>query len=252
VKVKLKKTRREQGSPLTSSTKSVPITPLTPSELILLNGVQFARAVYGTYFGNVEIPHSHLGDPHYKSIQVSATQLVLTMLSAAFLANEQIGAIRLEIRQRKVFFGLGTVNELFAVPGDNVVVWSDRSIESEVRPLAERLLADGKRNRVSTIVYVWLTKDSNNPWQFAAGLVKEELAARGYLNKVSKTKLKIFTSTYYVLAKSTTSIIAHQPLQSVWQLLAACQRTRSEIWELLVKEIRQGMRERLVLPAQLY
>ncbi len=82
-----------------------PDNPLTPSELVFLNGEQFAKKVT---LGNVDLMHT--GE------KVSLAQLTGTILAAAILACEQAGAFRLEFRDRKAMLGLRKVRELFTVP----------------------------------------------------------------------------------------------------------------------------------------
>ncbi len=67
-----------------------PDNPLTPSEVVFLNGELFAKKVT---LGNVQLLHSEE--------KVSLNQLGQAILTAAILAGEQAGAFRLEVQERK-------------------------------------------------------------------------------------------------------------------------------------------------------
>jgi len=183
------------------STYASPVstTPLSPSELVLLKGEQFAKK---SFSGNIKLLHT--------DNKVSAKEVSQAIMMAALLANEQTGAVRLEVGRKKALLGLRKVNTLFVTPGDITVSWPDNSLESEIPILAEQLLDEKERNEVSTIFYTWLRKDSANPWQSAVELVKEGMASREYLEKIKQKKLKFFTLTHYELPESTSSLATQQ------------------------------------------
>lgn len=79
-----------------------PTSLLAPSELILLNGDQFAREKrLGERVELINIDAA-----------VDARELGEAVLAAAFLANEQAGAVHLEMRQKRALFGLRRYEEL--------------------------------------------------------------------------------------------------------------------------------------------
>ncbi len=79
-----------------SSNKSLaPTSPLTPSELVLLNGEQFAKKVM---LGNIKLLHT--------DASVSISQLAQAILTAAVLGDEFSGNLHLEVRQEIAMFGL--------------------------------------------------------------------------------------------------------------------------------------------------
>ncbi len=82
-----------------------PDHPLTPSELVYLNGEMFAKKVL---LGNVDLIHS--------DEKVSLIQLGGAILATAILASEQAGALRLEVRERKGLLGLGRCGSCLRFP----------------------------------------------------------------------------------------------------------------------------------------
>lgn len=213
----------------------VPTTPLSPSELVLLKGEQFAKK---SFSGNIKLLHT--------DNKVSAKEIGQVILMAALLANEQTGTVRLEVGRKEALLGLCKVDTLFVAPGDVTVSWPDNSLESEIPTLAKQLLADKERNEVSTIFYTWLCKDSVNPWQSVVELVKEGMASRGYLELIEQKRLKFFTLTHYDLAESTSSLAAQQSAEPIKQLLTMCERTRPEVWKFLVKHIKTTVSRRTI------
>jgi hypothetical protein len=205
-----------------------PDNPLTPSELVFLNGEQFARKVT---LGNVELMHS--GE------KVSLAQLAGAILAAAILACEQAGAIRLELKDRKAMLGLRKVRDLYAVPvanpRDNL---PEGSLEATFAELAT-YLAPQDKNDIYHMLYTWLRKDSMAPWNTVLELLKAAMAERGMLEAVEEKKLKIFTVTHYTLPERTTRLVKGQPAGPVKALLESCQRARPEVW----KELEEGIKK---------
>jgi len=208
--------------------------PCAPSELILLNGDQFAAPA--RFGNNVNLLHVEG--------KVSVEQLGQAVLTAAFLSAEQAGDLCLEARQKKAMMGLRQVTALYAVPGQHSALWPEQSLEHQLGPLAQRLLADKQRNEVSNMVYVWLARDSAVPWTVAIDLVKQGLASRGLLEQVEEKKLKLFTSRSYVMPESTAVLLSRQSVAPVKDLLVAAQRDRPDLWQLLTKQIKDAISRR--------
>ena len=207
--------------------------PISPSELVLLNGDQFAKKVM---MGNIKLLNSEAS--------VSVSQLGQAILAAAVLAAEAVGNLELEIRQEKAMFGLRKVKNLYANPTPTPVEWPKYSLEAQLPPIAERFKNDQESNEVSNLIYSWLRQDSSSPWQSTIEMVKSGLAERGLLDTSEETKLKVFTVTDYSLPQDTALLAAEQPVEPVKQLLANCENDRREIWDLLVKQIKSAIKAR--------
>lgn len=210
-----------------------PTNPLTPSELVLLNGDQFAKKVM---MGNIQLLHT--------DASVSHSQLGQAILATAVLADEAAGNIRLEVREGKAMFGLRKTKNLYANPTPTPSDWPEYSLEAQLPAIAERFQADQDSHKVSNLIYAWLREDSGIPWQTTIEMVKSGLAERGLLDKHEEKKLKILSVTNYTLPEDTASLAKEQPIGPVKQLLENCESYRQDIWELLVKEIKNAIKDR--------
>jgi hypothetical protein len=210
-----------------------PQSPLTPSELVLLNGERFAKKVM---LGNISLLHS--------DASVSVAQLGQAIFAAAFLANEQQGAFRLEPRKKKAMLGLRKVDVLYAIPGARDVIWPGPSLEADILALLARSQGDDDWGDISNIIYAWLKEDSSSPWQSAIDLIKSGMASRGLLEKFEEKKLKIFTSIRYELPESTLNLSKQTSIEPVEALLRSCENSRPELWKLLTDQIKSAIKAR--------
>jgi hypothetical protein len=209
-----------------------PSNPLSPSELVLLNGDKFAKKVM---LGNVKLMHT--------DASVSTSQLGMAILVSAVLADETAGNLKLEIRQEKAMFGLRKVKNLYADPTPHSVNWPQYCLETQLPEIAERFKAE-EDNLVSNLIYAWLREDSGSPWATAIELVKSGLAYRGLLDKHEEKKLKILTVTSYSLPESTADLAAQYSTDSIQQMIDNCERYRKEVWKLLEKQIKSAIKAR--------
>lgn len=209
-----------------------PDNPLTPSEVVFLNGELFAKKVT---LGNVQLLHSEE--------KVSLNQLGQAILTAAILAGEQAGAFRLEVQERKALLGLRKVQKLFAVPANARENLPEYSLEATLSDLAVQLKPDDK-NDISTIIYTWLRKDTFSPWGTALDYVKAGMEKRGLLQAEGVKRLKIFTETIYTVPEQTVSLVKGQSAEPVKALLENCARTRPEVWKLLDSGIKKAISDR--------
>lgn len=205
---------------------------LTPSELVFLNGEQFAQKVM---MGNVELLHNNE--------KVSLAQLGMAILSAAFLGCEEAGAFSLGIGERKALLGLRKVRELYAVPGNARVRLPEESLEAVLAGLAERY-EERDNHTVQNLVYAWLREDTSSPWNNAMGLLKGGMTRRGVLDTREEKKLKIFTVTHYSLAEETPRLVRGQSFAPVKRLLESCAQSRPEVWKLLESGIKKAISAR--------
>lgn len=209
---------------------AIPVQSLIPSEQVFFNAEKFASSK--GVFNKVNLLHT--------DVQVNKVELVQYLLAAAFLANEQAGWMKLELRQKKVFFGLSSKTALFADPTGKPPQWGGPCLEADLLQAAGR----ASNSEVETLVSVWLAQDVSDPYQEAIGRLKAHLAERGLLDMQEERKLKIFVSRSYSLNSEAKSFIASQPLQPLTALLQNCQNFRPEIWQELLKQIKKGVDSR--------
>src|SRR5512135_2417894 len=115
---------------------SVPGSYLTPSELVYLNGEKFAQKA--GVFNKIKLMHLDLS--------VNDAQLVQKVVAAAFLVNEQVGTLRLEVRAKKALFGLASVQALYAEPCGVQHPWPEHTLEAVFPTYAGRFKADKNTN----------------------------------------------------------------------------------------------------------
>ncbi len=210
-----------------------PTNPLSPSELVLLNGDQFAQKVM---MGNMKLMHTDLS--------VSYSQLGDAILTAAALAVESNGNLIFEVRAEKAMLGLRKINSIYVRPAMTQNEWPDYSLESQLVKIAERLDQEGESAKLSDLIYIWLRKDSSSPWQATIEMIQSGLAQRDLLEKHEETKLKVFTTASYSLPESTASLAKQFPIKPVKDLLTNIEENHKETWELLKKEIKRAIKQR--------
>lgn len=206
---------------------------LSPSELVFLNGEAFAKKAR---LGNMQLLNT--------DASVSISQLGQAILSAAFLANEKIGASNLETYQKKALFGLRKGTSLSVRPGKSSADWPAGSIEAELLSLALSRHMSGESTDVTDLIYIWLRQDTRDPWKTVLEILQSVMADRGLLNRHQEKKLKIFTTTHYSLAGETASLADKAMIGPIQQIISTCERERPEIWNLLTKHIKKAISAR--------
>ena len=209
-----------------------PDNPLTPSELVFLNGELFAKKVT---LGNLDLMHT--------DEKVSIAQLGGAILATAILACEQAGAFRLEVRERKATLGLRKVRELFAIPTSPRENLPEHSLEATFADMAT-YLAQKDKNYIYNVLYTWLRQDAMSPWNTALELLKAGMAKRGLLDATEEKKLKLFKVTRYSLPERTAGLVKGQTVGPVKALLENCERARPEVWKELESAIKKAIAAR--------
>jgi hypothetical protein len=196
---------------------------LSPSERVLLCADRFSTAAGMLGYGEVSLS---------TGVKLDADAVARRMVAAAFLANEQAGALRLELRQEKALFGLMKTEALHAVPGGRSVSWPAGSLEGQV---AGRVAAGPK---VQDLVRGILGSESASPAQTLCARAKAALATRGVLHAEEKKTLKLFTSITYSLPPAVLAAAQQTGVAAQEQLLAACEQQRPAVWKALLEAIR--------------
>ena len=207
---------------------------LTPSELIYLNGEKFAQKA--GVFNKVQLMHIDLG--------VNLIQLVQMVVASAFLANEQAGTLRLELRAKKALFGLTSVQALYAEPCGPLRQWPQYTLEAVLPTYAERFKAEKNTNEVYSIVYAWLGQDWTAPFNEVIDRVRYGLGSRMLLGVHEEKKLKIFTVRSYTLPDSTRTLAQNTPLAPVQQMFQQCEQARPLVWKALLEQIKKAISAR--------
>lgn len=203
---------------------------LIPSEQVYFNGEKFAAAK--GIFNKISLMHT--------SVQVNRVELAQHMLAAAFLANEQAGLMRLELRQKKVLFGLSSKTTLFADPTGQPPRWPGDCLEADLLAAAGR----AANSEVGSIVSAWLGRNYSDPYDEVFGRAKMYLAGRGLLDMQEERKLKIFVSRSFSLPARSRDFIAAQPLEPLNALLQGCQSARPQVWQELLQQVKKAIDSR--------
>jgi len=208
---------------------------LTPSEHVYLNGEKFAAK--GGVFNKTRLMHIDL--------QVDTKQLAQAVIAAAFITLEQQGTLKLEFRQKKGLFGLGSSTIFCADAVGPMAAWAAGTLEAALPGLAQRLAATAAgQNQVYAMIYAWMEEDSAAPFEVVYSLIKRGLAGRGLLESRVETHLKIFKNTVYMLPEATRQLALSQPLQPIQQLMGWYAQNRPEVWKALNEQIKRGIEAR--------
>lgn len=205
-------------------------TTFAPSELVLLNGETFAKKAR---LMNTTLLHSEA--------DVSTEELARAILATAILANEQAGAVRLEVRTKKALFGLRSVQALYVEPTGSDSPWPHGSLEARVGEAARAGKRNKDRNEAAHVVSALLDEDTQNPWAHAISLVTAGLAERGVLEVVEKKRLKVFTSREYVLPAVTREAAAAEDVSFIQDWLEGTKSQRPEVWKLFQDHIKTAV-----------
>ena len=205
----------------------------TPSEVVLLNGESF---VSGAGFLNkyVVLPSEQGVDSH---------KLAVAACSAAVLANEQFGLLRLTPSVNSTLFGLVKTPTLLLEPTGAQPGWPAGTLEADLFEVARRQQVV-KRNNLYNVIYQWLGQDVGAPFYTVLQMVEQGLAQRGLLQQVEAKTLGIFKYKKLALPDSTRPLIAGQSIAPVQQLLQQCEQFRPDIWQRMQKNIQKAINAR--------
>lgn len=205
----------------------------TPSEVVILNGEKFAPS--SSVFNKYTVWASGQG--------VNANKLAVTAWSAALLANEQYGLIRLTPSVNSTLFGLVKQQTLLVEPTGTQSGWPAGTLEAEMLDFARRGQAV-KRNNLYVLVYDWLGSDYSAPYQMVIKEIEQGLGQRGLMVEEDARALGIFKYKKLVLPDSTRPLIAGQSIAPVQQLLMQCEQFRPDVWKVMQKNIDQAINKR--------
>ncbi|HWI53446.1 MAG TPA: DUF4339 domain-containing protein [Symbiobacteriaceae bacterium] len=196
---------------------------LTPSEVVLLFADQFAGEGSLLKGGNWTTLTT--------GAKVGYTDLTAALLSAALLANEQAGAIRLRMAPKKAMFGLKTVNAIYVEYVQDPPEWPEGSLEwiavEGMRGMQPREAAD--------LFTGMLLMDSSYPHTLAANIASVGLEKRALLSTEEKKKLLIISTMNFRVTDQTRQAMEACPSGPVRQLLDQCRQTRPDIYQGLVE-----------------
>jgi hypothetical protein len=205
----------------------------TPSEYILLNGDKFS-------------PESNSENKIHLLCSdgtVDGEYLAALMVTAAILANEEEGALTLELTQTKKMLGLKESAHLILRPVGTTPNWNGFTLESGILFIASQAYAVPGNYSVQNTIYNILATEKPQPWTKIIDLVEWGLASSNWLMPVGKEAAGVF-STPFICPANVRELVLAQPAAPVINLLNVCKRTRPEIWRQLILEINQAFQAR--------
>lgn len=214
---------------------AIPTThALTPSEVVFLNGEQFAKpAKIG-----LKLPRS--------GAIVEADELAVAMVGAALLANRKAGAARLEVAVRKRMFGLLKDQVLQLVPLGANPRWPAGTLEERIWS-ASRAGHSADGITVKEVVGNLFTGDVGSPYMEVRRWVEAALGTRGVLDAVSD-EVTLDGGTYTVETTRLNAVGAplaeRHPSGPIQEMLAASAREQPQGAASLAGAVRSGLSSR--------
>lgn len=186
---------------------------LTPSEVVVLCGDRFVPAG-----GGLTVKEEVLTS----GVKVGVADLMQTAMLAGVLALLRSGAARLETRQGKALFGLIKTKKTHLLRGASPSPFPASSLEGY---LAQAAAGEPELDKALS---AWIAEDTNDPWSRMCHVVKRGLAERDLLNVERVAKLKIFTTSVFVLPEHTRQAAARAPLDAIKQMIAQAEAGDAE------------------------
>lgn len=204
------------------------MSQLTPSELVYLNGEQFAGAPGASR--RARLVHSgqevHLGE------------LAKMTLASALLANLQAGSLRLTERVHSRWFGLMKKEILAVEVTGTPAEWPAGTLEAGLLAAAGSGEAARESGNLEQVVAAWLGIKYHDPFAEVVGHIPAGLAARGLASMTEERKLLAVSRSYEVPPETLALARDIEPLRA---MLEQFQTARPQLWPLLLETLRKGV-----------
>ena len=204
---------------------------LTPSEVVLLHSDQFVGE--GTMLKGGNWTTLTTG------VKVGYMELTQTLLTAALLANEQAGAVRLRMQPKKAMFGLKSTN-VAIVEYVQDAEWPEGTLEW--------IAVEGMRGQAprgaEDLFTGMLLMDSTYPHTLAGNITCVGLEKRGLLSTEEKKKLMIISVMNFKVTDQTRAAMAACPPPAVRQLLDQCRQSRPDLYQALAEAAKTALGNR--------
>lgn len=206
---------------------------LTPSEIVLIHGEQFAKPFKESF----TLP---------SGVDVDSEELATAALQAAILANEKAAALRLEQETEKKLFGLMKSNVVRFRPAGGTPAWPAETLESRVLHLIREAGPGGVT--VGGFFEALFPSEDMNPWRAVMKIVEGGLSGRGLAEPRSRTNKTLgvfkYEAHFVALTPAGEALAARHSAASVRDALSAAQRDRAALWTVLAKGIKAGFKDR--------
>jgi hypothetical protein len=204
--------------------------PLTPSELVFMNGEKFAPQS-----GNLRVRLLHV------DLEVSSFHLALAVMAAAVLVNEKLGALHLDLVEHKSIFSQNKTFGLVIKQEKNLFGWQSDTLEAMIPDWTRRV----REAELSKILENIIAEDCKDPLLKIIDTVAWGMAASGWLMHVEGEAAKAFT-TEFVCPARIRELAVQQSLLPVQQLFIDCREKRPVIWNQLQEELKRAVVARTI------
>jgi hypothetical protein len=221
------------GGPAAQAAPAVQAGPttLTPSDIVFLNGEQFAVEQGMLAGGNFTLLHN--------GTKVGHVSLATAMFAAALLANEAAGTLRLSVKPKKAMLGLKTTTAAWAEPTGAKGNWPAQSFEEVLL-----LHMGGQARWVTDILFDALLVMSTYPHTLPTLVLQTFLTDRGILTTTEKKKLGIFNATSFNLPPQSREVIAAHSTAPVKKMIAELQRSRPDLYQAIEAAVKDAIGRR--------
>lgn len=207
--------------------------PFTPSEYLLLNADQFVQEASASDRFTLLLSDGY----------VSGKALASLLITAAILANEEEGALQIEVRESKGFFMRSHSSNVYIKPVGFPPNWNTYTLESAVLYASGQLYSTQQENTIYNTVYTLLREDSKDPWAKIADLVEWGLASSNWLIPVEGDAAAAF-SIPFICPGKVRDLVLDQPIRIYRELLASVQENQPPLWKLMQGEISRALTDR--------
>jgi hypothetical protein len=204
------------------------LSQLTPSELVYLNGEQFAGPPGASR--RVRLLHS--------GVEVRLGDLALTALASALLANLQAGTLKLAQREHSRWFGLSKKEILSIDPTGTPNTWPEQTLEAGLLNAASLGEVRKESGSLERGIFAWLGASFDDPFGELVARIQSGLAARGLLRVTEERKLLAVSRSYEVPPETLALARNVEPVKA---MLEQFQTARPHQWPLLLETLRKAV-----------
>ncbi|HEX8391247.1 MAG TPA: hypothetical protein VF665_02725 [Longimicrobium sp.] len=205
-----------------ASPSAMTAATFAPSELVLLNGEQFAPEA-GMLAGKEELLTT--------GAKVNSEKLMEAAVHAAVWSLVDAGAVRLETRKGKALFGLLKTEKTHLVRGTASSPYPPNTLEAH---LAEQA---GLEPELDAAIAAFIGAETVDVPGRTLGIIKAGMSQRGLLDVEQKKVMLVFSSVGYSLPAGTRELAAREPVEPVRTLMARAEQAQPELYRAVQKAI---------------
>jgi hypothetical protein len=219
-----------------SSTTTMVSMPLSPSETLLLHGEQFAGAPKNNNY-SVRLLHNNQS--------VSSEQLGWALITAAVLAIEQAGYIRLQAGPRTKYQSLYR-SATYIIGEAMPIRWTHGSLEDRLCQMLSQVRSPyALEELVFNLIERHFRRWASHAWRFITAQAMQGLVARNLLRVPPDFPGNIgheLTGCY--LLEPVAGLMARQSIEPVKHLFNVTAQQRPDLWSAIYGDVDIAVRRR--------